>query len=48
MNLKNDKRQARRDWMKQLQAAEDAALEKLMPMFKSEQTPIHPYRVLPT
>src|ERR1700728_454938 len=43
--LKNDKRQARRQWMKELAAAEDAALEKLMPMFKSEQTPIHPYRV---
>jgi acetolactate synthase I/II/III large subunit len=43
--LKNDKRQARRQWMTQLQEAEDVALEKLMPMFKSEQTPIHPYRV---
>jgi len=43
--LKNDKRQARRAWMKQLSEQEDAALEKLMPMFKSEQTPIHPYRV---
>ncbi|MBI3709414.1 MAG: thiamine pyrophosphate-binding protein [Proteobacteria bacterium] len=43
--LKNDKRQARRQWMKQLSEAEDVATEKLMPMFKSEQTPIHPYRV---
>jgi len=43
--LKNDRRQARRQWMKQLQEAEDVALEKLMPVFKSEQTPIHPYRV---
>ncbi len=43
--LKNDTRQARRAWMKQLSEQEDAALEKLMPMFKSEQTPIHPYRV---
>jgi acetolactate synthase I/II/III large subunit len=43
--LKNDKRQLRRQWMKTLSDAEDAALEKLMPMFKSEQTPIHPYRV---
>ena len=43
--LKNDKRQMRRQWMKELSAAEDAALEKLMPMFTSEQTPIHPYRV---
>jgi acetolactate synthase-1/2/3 large subunit len=43
--LKNDKRQLRKQWMKALSDAEDAALEKLMPMFKSEQTPIHPYRV---
>jgi acetolactate synthase-1/2/3 large subunit len=43
--IKNDKRQARQQWMKQLQDAEDVALEKLMPIFKSEQTPIHPYRV---
>lgn len=43
--LKNDKRQARRAWMKELAGLEDAALAKLMPMFKSEQTPIHPYRV---
>jgi acetolactate synthase-1/2/3 large subunit len=43
--LKNDKRQSRRQWMKQLDEAEAVALEKVMPMFKSEQTPIHPYRV---
>jgi acetolactate synthase-1/2/3 large subunit len=43
--LKNDKRQARRSWMKQLSAAEDAATEKLMPLFKSNSVPIHPYRV---
>jgi acetolactate synthase I/II/III large subunit len=43
--LKNDKRQLRRQWMKQLSEAEDAATAKLMPMFKSEQTPIHPYRL---
>ena len=43
--LKNDKRQARKAWMKLLNEAEDAALEKLMPTFLSEQTPIHPYRV---
>src|SRR6516162_8995819 len=36
--LKADKRQLRRQWMKQLSEAEDAALVKLMPMFKSEQT----------
>ena len=43
--IRNDKRQARREWMKQLTEMEDAALAKLMPVFKSEQTPIHPYRV---
>ena len=43
--LKNDKRQARKDWMKTLTEAEDAALVKLMPMFTSDQSPIHPYRV---
>jgi len=43
--LKNDKRQARRSWMKELAAAEDAATEKLMPLFKSDSRPIHPYRV---
>ena len=43
--IKNDKRQARRQWMKDLSAAEDVATEKLMPLFKSDSTPIHPYRV---
>jgi acetolactate synthase I/II/III large subunit len=43
--LKNDKRQARQEWMKLLSKAETEAADKLMPMFKSEQTPIHPYRV---
>jgi thiamine pyrophosphate-dependent acetolactate synthase large subunit-like protein len=43
--IKNDKRQARRAWMKELAAAEDAATEKLMPLFKSDSRPIHPYRV---
>src|SRR6202521_3555181 len=43
--IKNDKRQSRKAWMKELAAAEDAATEKLMPLFKSNSTPIHPYRV---
>jgi acetolactate synthase I/II/III large subunit len=43
--IKNDKRNLRQQWMKQLSQAEDAATEKLMPLFKSNQTPIHPYRV---
>ena len=43
--IKNDKRQARRSWMKELAAAEDQATEKLMPLFRSDSRPIHPYRV---
>jgi acetolactate synthase-1/2/3 large subunit len=43
--FKQDRRQARQQWMKKLAAAEDAATEKLMPLFKSNNTPIHPYRV---
>ncbi|MGA7822560.1 MAG: thiamine pyrophosphate-binding protein [Steroidobacteraceae bacterium] len=43
--LKQDKRQARQQWMKKLAAAESAATDKLMPLFKSNNTPIHPYRV---
>jgi acetolactate synthase-1/2/3 large subunit len=43
--LKNDKRQARHAWMKELSTAEDSATEKLMPLFKSNSVPIHPYRV---
>ncbi|HEX4583903.1 MAG TPA: thiamine pyrophosphate-binding protein, partial [Burkholderiaceae bacterium] len=43
--IKNDKRQARRAWMKELAAAEEQAGEKLMPLFKSNSVPIHPYRV---
>jgi acetolactate synthase-1/2/3 large subunit len=37
--------QSRRDWMAQLRQAEKIATEKLMPLFKSNQSPIHPYRV---
>jgi len=43
--LKSNKRQARQQWLKQLGDAEKAATEKLMPLFKSNNTPIHPYRV---
>jgi acetolactate synthase-1/2/3 large subunit len=43
--IKNDKRQARRSWMKDLAAGEEQATEKLMPLFKSNSVPIHPYRV---
>ncbi|MGO4330526.1 thiamine pyrophosphate-binding protein [Cupriavidus sp. 2TAF22] len=43
--IKNDKRQARQKWMGQLTEAEAVATEKLMPLFRSENSPIHPYRV---
>ncbi len=43
--LKGDKRQARKQWMQKLSEAEAAATEKLMPLFKSNNVPIHPYRV---
>jgi len=43
--LKQDKRQLRRQWMDHLTAAEAAATAKLMPIFLSDQWPIHPYRV---
>jgi len=35
----------REDWLETLRAAEAEATEKLMPMFKSESSPINPYRV---
>ncbi|MHB1301873.1 MAG: thiamine pyrophosphate-binding protein [Acidiphilium sp.] len=38
-------RAKRREWMGELQKAEIVATEKLMPLFKSDQSPIHPYRV---
>lgn len=43
--LKNDKRRKRQDWMRDLTKAEDAALARLMPVFTSDTSPIHPYRV---
>ncbi len=39
------KRQARRQWMQELREAEGAALERLMPLFRSDRSPIHPYRL---
>ena len=35
----------RAEWMKELRSAEAKAYEKLLPSFKSESTPINPYRV---
>lgn len=43
--IDNGKRQLRKQWMKTLADAEAAATAKLMPMFKSDQSPIHPFRV---
>ncbi len=43
--IKNDKHQSRLQWMKQLREAEVVATDKLMPLFKSDSRPIHPYRV---
>ena len=41
----NGKRQSRQQWMQALRAVEVTATEKLMPLFKSENNPIHPYRL---
>ncbi len=38
-------RNARRTWMKELRQIEAAKLEKLKPMFTTDQHPIHPYRL---
>jgi acetolactate synthase-1/2/3 large subunit len=35
----------REGWLAELRKAEEAATEKLMPLFKSDQNPIHPYRL---
>ena len=38
-------RQQRQKWMVELREIEAAKLEKLMPMFTTDQNPIHPYRL---
>lgn len=38
-------RQQRQKWMEELRGIEATKLEKLMPMFTSDQSPIHPYRL---
>jgi acetolactate synthase-1/2/3 large subunit len=35
----------RKAWMEELRKAEEAATQKLMPLFRSDSRPIHPYRV---
>jgi acetolactate synthase-1/2/3 large subunit len=43
--IRNDKRKLRQAWMRELMDAERVATEKLMPLFKSNNALIHPYRV---
>jgi acetolactate synthase I/II/III large subunit len=43
--IKSDKHGKRRAWMRELSLAEQVATEKLLPLFKSNSTPINPYRV---
>ena len=38
-------RAERQNWMKQLREIEATKLDKLMPMFTTDQNPIHPYRL---
>lgn len=38
-------RQQRQAWMQELRSIEKTKLEKLMPMFQTDQNPIHPYRL---
>ncbi|MGI9310794.1 MAG: thiamine pyrophosphate-binding protein, partial [bacterium] len=41
----NSARDARRAWREELRQLEAAKLERLMPMFTTDQHPIHPYRL---
>ncbi len=41
----NGARQQRQKWMAELREIEATKLEKLMPMFTTDQNPIHPYRL---
>ncbi len=41
----DDGAKGREGWLKELRAAETKATDKLMPMFLSDISPIHPYRV---
>jgi acetolactate synthase-1/2/3 large subunit len=38
-------RASRKEWMRQLAKSEEEATAKLMPLFRSDRTPVHPYRV---
>ncbi|MDH3314704.1 MAG: thiamine pyrophosphate-binding protein [Gammaproteobacteria bacterium] len=41
----DNRAKAREGWLEELRALEKTKTEKLMPLFKSENNPIHPYRV---
>jgi acetolactate synthase I/II/III large subunit len=41
----DNRAKSRLGWMEELQEAEQKATDKLMPLFMSESSPIHPYRV---
>ena len=41
----NSAREKRRAWMQELRKLEKEKLDKLLPLFRSEQNPIHPYRL---
>ena len=43
--IDNGARQQRQKWMAELREIEANKLEKLMPMFTTDQNPIHPYRL---
>ena len=43
--IDNGARQERQKWMAELREIEATKLEKLMPMFTTDQNPIHPYRL---
>ena len=44
-NASGNGAQQRSAWLERLRALEDEKTEKLMPLFKSDANPIHPYRV---
>ncbi|MBS1256290.1 MAG: Acetolactate synthase large subunit IlvG [Deltaproteobacteria bacterium] len=41
----NNRSESRKPWLNELRSEEIERTEKLMPLFKSEESPIHPYRL---
>ena len=41
----DNRARARQPWLDELRALEESKTEKLMPLFQSDASPIHPYRV---